>query len=151
VIELMDTFWKNQHVSAGYILDTLFKKSQWNHNVSAGYMPPSPSERAIEGGVIFDRWSKHVFHSNLCRFLLMFAPNVHLQLSKGAECCCPILFLSLVSVVLNTLNNCSQVAEFAMIERSWSARQKNEVGGHPGNSNSSKTVNGSKSLDPCYD
>ena len=62
----------------------------------------------------------------------------------------PILFLRLVSVVPNTLNNRSQVAEFATIERSRSARRKNGVGGHPGNTKSSKTTSGSKSF-PCYD
>lgn len=58
----------------------------------------------------------------------------------------PILFLSLVSVVPNTLNNRSQVAEFATIERSRSARRKKGDGGHPGNTKSSKIASGSKSF-----
>ena len=62
----------------------------------------------------------------------------------------PSLFLSLVSVVPNTLNNRSQLAEFATIERSRSARRKKDVGAHPGNSNSSKTANGSRSFDFYY-
>ena len=63
----------------------------------------------------------------------------------------PNLFLSLVSVVPNTLNNRSQVAEFATIERSRLARRKKDEDGQPGNSNSSKTATGSKSLDLCND
>ena len=47
---LLFTFWskwwihfkKTQHISTGFWLDKLLKKSQLNHNVSTDYIPPRP-------------------------------------------------------------------------------------------------------------
>ena len=95
----------------------------------------------------FDRCSKRFLIRIFVDFSWCSLRICILSSAREVSVCVPILFLSLVSVTPNTLNNRSQVAEFAMIERSRSARRKKDVGGHPGNSNSCKTANGSGSCD----
>jgi len=55
---LLFTFWskwwihskKTQHISTGFWLDKLLKKSQLNHNVSTNYIPPCPQWQRVYSG-----------------------------------------------------------------------------------------------------
>ena len=47
---------KTQHISTGFWLDKLLKKSQLNHNVSIDYIPPCPQCDFLDD-FLWERWS----------------------------------------------------------------------------------------------